>query len=97
MISESQKQIVLDRVKALHPLKVGIFGSYARGENSPNSDLDILVYLDYSKKISLLDLIGIEQEISDALGIKVDLVTEKSLRNPYFVEELQEKRLLIYG
>jgi uncharacterized protein len=91
MISEFQKQIVLDRVKALHPLKVGIFGSYARGENSPNSDLDILVYLDYSKKISLLDLIGVEQEISDALGIKVDLVTEKSLHplvRPYVEKDL---------
>ncbi len=79
MITSQQKEIVLEALKVLKPLKVSIFGSYARGENSINSDLDILISLDYSNRISLLDLIGAEQDISDALGIKVDLVTEKSL------------------
>jgi predicted nucleotidyltransferase len=79
MISELQKAIVLQHVKKLKPLKVGIFGSYARGENSSKSDLDLLVHLDYTTPISLLNLIAVEQAISDALGIPVDLITEKSL------------------
>lgn len=79
MISESQKAIVLQCIKPLRPLKVGVFGSYARGENTLASDLDLLVHLDYSVPISLLRLIAVEQDISDALGIQVDLVTEKSL------------------
>lgn len=79
MITDKQKEIVLKHIKTLHPKKVGIFGSYARGENTPESDLDILVYLDYSYRISLLDLIAVEQDISDSLGIEVDLVTAKSL------------------
>ena len=91
MITDQQKEIVLKHLKPLHPFKVGIFGSYALGENSCQSDLDILVSLDYSKRISLLDLIGVEQDISDELGIKVDLVTEKSLSpliRPYVEQDI---------
>ena len=51
--------------------KAGIFGSLARGESVVN-DLDLLVKIE--KKISLLEFIGIQQEIEDKLGIKVDLV-----------------------
>lgn len=79
MISLAQKEIVLNHLKALQPRKIGVFGSYARNENSADSDLDILIYLDYSKRISLLDLIGVEQELSEELGVKVDLVTERSV------------------
>ena len=51
--------------------KAGIFGSAARGESIVN-DLDLLVKID--KKISLLEFIGIQQELEDELGMKVDLV-----------------------
>jgi uncharacterized protein len=84
MISQQQKEIVLNHLKTLKPIKAAIFGSYARGENKSDSDLDILVYLDYSNRISLLDLVGVEQDLSEALGIKVDLVTEKSM-SPYIL------------
>ena len=56
---------------------VGIFGSYARGENDEHSDLDILV--DFEQVVDLLTLIGLEQELSEKLGIKVDLVTTRAL------------------
>jgi predicted nucleotidyltransferase len=80
MISQHQKEIILDHLKSLKPLKAGIFGSYSRGDNKKGSDLDILVFLDYANhRISLLDLVGVEQDLSEALGVKVDLVTEKSL------------------
>ena len=77
MITDQQKEIVLGCLKVLKPLKVSVFGSYARGENSGDSDLDILISLDYTNHISLLDLVGAELDLSDALGIKVDLLTEK--------------------
>lgn len=59
------------------PVVIGIFGSYARNESMPDSDLDILI--DFHDKVNLLDIIGMEQAISDALDIKVDLVTKQSL------------------
>ena len=59
----------------------GLFGSYARGEAKSGSDVDILVR--FSETPSLLELIGIEQELSEKLGKQVDLVTEGFL-SPYF-------------
>jgi predicted nucleotidyltransferase len=56
---------------------LGVFGSYARGENNANSDLDLLV--EFGVRISLLDLAGLEQDLSECLGVKVDLVTERAL------------------
>lgn len=52
--------------------KAALFGSCARGEMKKNSDIDILVEI--GKDISLLDFVGIKQEIEEAVGRKVDLV-----------------------
>lgn len=82
MINEIQKETLLKYLRPIKPLKVAVFGSYARGENKPDSDLDVLIHLDYSYPVSLLKLAGIEQDISDALGVAVDIVTERSL-SPY--------------
>ncbi len=57
---------------------VGIFGSYARGEQHESSDLDLLV--EYLQPISLLDLVGAELYLSDVLGVKVDLVPRRAVR-----------------
>ncbi|MFO7845067.1 MAG: nucleotidyltransferase family protein [Balneolaceae bacterium] len=57
--------------------KAGIFGSSARGESVIN-DLDLLVKID--KKISLLKFIGIQQELEDTLGMKVDLVEYDAIK-----------------
>ncbi len=92
MITQHQKEILLQHLKPLHPTKVAIFGSYSRGENRDGSDLDVLVFLNDSHKVSLLDLAGVELDLSDALGIKVDLVTERSLNplvRPYVEKDLQ--------
>jgi hypothetical protein len=51
---------------------IGIFGSFARGENDRNSDLDILI--DVEQPVDLLEIIGLEQELTEKLGIKVDLI-----------------------
>jgi len=57
--------------------KAGIFGSSARGETNVN-DIDLLVKIE--QKISLLDFIGIKQELEDELNMKVDLVEYDSLK-----------------
>jgi len=61
-----------------HISKLGIFGSYVRGEQRNESDVDVLI--DYDKAPSLIALIEIENMLSDLLGMKVDLVTSKGLK-----------------
>ena len=74
--------------------KVAIFGSYARGEERPESDIDVIV--EFSERKSLLELVKIERELSETLGIKVDLLTEKSI-SPYLIDIVRQQMEVIYG
>ena len=58
-----------------------IFGSVARGEAGPESDLDLLVDLEPGR--SLLDHIALIQDLEEALGCQVDVVTERALKERY--------------
>lgn len=58
--------------------EIGVFGSYVRGDQKPQSDIDILV--DFEEYPSLLEFVGIEEELSEYLGIKVDLVMKTGLK-----------------
>jgi hypothetical protein len=73
--------------------RAGIFGSYARGEQRPDSDLDLLV--EFRDPKSLLTLVRIERELSDALGIKVDLLTEQAI-SPYLIERIKAELKVVY-
>ncbi len=64
--------------------RAGIFGSYARGEQKKNSDIDILIEFDGS----LLDLVGIEMEMKKILKRKIDLLTYNGINH------LLRKRIL---
>ncbi len=59
---------------------IGIFGSYSRGEERPESDLDILVELERPVRLGLLGLIELEHYLSDLFGTKVDIALRKNLR-----------------
>ncbi|MDI6860260.1 MAG: nucleotidyltransferase family protein [Methanocellales archaeon] len=74
--------------------KIAVFGSYIRGEERPESDIDILV--EFSGRKSLLELVRIERELSEVLGIKVDLLTEKSI-SPYLIDTIRKEMEVIYG
>ena len=65
-----------------------------RGELTDKSDIDILV--EFSERKSLLDLVRIERELSVALSIKVDLLTEKSI-SPYLIDRIKSEMEVIYG
>ena len=62
---------------------IAIFGSYVRGEQKKESDIDLLV--EFEGPVSLLHIVSVENYLSDILGMKVDLVPRKNIR-----EELRE-------
>ncbi|MCO5381533.1 MAG: nucleotidyltransferase family protein [Methanosarcina barkeri] len=71
---------------------ISVFGSYARGEEKAESDIDILV--EFSNTKSLLTLVRIERELSDFLGVKVDLLTEASI-SPYLIDGIKNEAKVI--
>ena len=77
MITDQQYSVIKEVLSDFRPTLIGIFGSYARNEQTKESDLDILV--NFGETISLLDIIGLEQELSEKLGVKVDLLTERAV------------------
>ena len=72
--------------------RVGLFGSYVRGEMGEDSDIDILVEIE--KDISLLDFVGLKLEIEEALERKVDLV-EYSTIKPLLRERILSEQEVI--
>jgi hypothetical protein len=69
-----------------------VFGSVARGETGPESDLDLLVELEPGR--SLLDHIALIQDLEKVLGCRVDVVTETALKERYRKRVLSEAVLL---
>ena len=70
-----QKTMLLKKYKVN---RLGIFGSYVRGEQQQDSDLDVLI--DYEEPPSLITLIELEYYLSEVIGVKVDLVTNNGIK-----------------
>jgi len=96
--SKMNRATILDKItralKEQGATKVAIFGSYARREERPGSDVDVIV--EFSERKSLLELMRIERELSETPGIKVDLLTEKSI-SPYLIDIVKQQMEVIYG
>lgn len=69
-------------------VRLSLFGSTARGDAGPGSDIDLLVAFDDMRRLSLLDVIHVENEIADLLGERVDLLVEGTLK-PYVRENVE--------
>jgi predicted nucleotidyltransferase len=89
MLSLKEQHIIREITAKYQPTYVGLFGSYSRNEEKLNSDIDILI--DFKDQLDLLTIIGIEQELEEILGKKVDLITYKSLNKhlkPFIEKDL---------
>jgi uncharacterized protein len=85
---------IINYLRPYDPERIGIFGSFARKEETNESDIDILVKFRYT--LSLLDLAKIHRELSIILGRKVDLVTEPSIRNERLKKQIFSDLMVIY-
>ncbi|MBX3006355.1 MAG: nucleotidyltransferase family protein [Anaerolineales bacterium] len=68
--------------------RLAVFGSFARGEETPTSDIDILV--EFERPIGLFRFVQLEAQLADLLNRRVDLVTEKALKPALKPEILQD-------
>jgi predicted nucleotidyltransferase len=82
---EEHREKILELAARHGASNVRVFGSFARGEGTESSDLDLLVTLE--EKRSLLDLVGLKQDIEDLLHRSVDVVTEPAL-SPYIRKQV---------
>jgi uncharacterized protein len=93
-ITDNQISIIHHFFKDKPVLKAYLFGSYVRGEATEESDIDILVDLDYSKRIGW-DFIDMKLDLEVLLDKKVDLVSAKGISN-YLKPYIDSDKKLIY-
>ena len=98
----------MDRAEAIQRLKdqanairgmgatsLYLFGSVLRGEEGPDSDLDLFIDYDPAGRFSLIELVGIKQLLEDRLGVEVDVTTRDSL-HPMLREEIEQAAIRIF-
>lgn len=90
MLSTVEIEIIIEAFKPYNPIKIGLFGSTARNEETDKSDIDILYLL--KNPISLFTLAGLQIDLEEKLKKKVDLVSEGGLHpklKPYILNDLE--------
>jgi predicted nucleotidyltransferase len=93
MISKSQQNIIIETLKPFDPMRIGLFGSVARNEETNSSDIDILFLL--KNPIGLFTLSDLQFELEEKLHKKVDLVSENGL-NKFIKERVLKEVKYIY-
>ena len=95
MSNKALRKKIADYFKTKPVLKAWLFGSFARGEETPHSDVDILVAYDNDAHVSLLTIGGIYMDLKELLQREVDLVEEGTLL-PFAEESANKDKVLIY-
>jgi predicted nucleotidyltransferase len=95
MITDVQKNIIISTIMPFHPLKIGIFGSVARGENTENSDIDILYQLEDA--VGIFNLVRIKDNLEEKLNKKVDLVSEKHIHPKLKSQIMNDLKMIYYN
>lgn len=95
-MTPEQTQQIIKNLLPYQPTRIGLFGSYARGDNKPGSDLDIMV--SFGIPMDLIKLMKAWDSLEDALGVRIDLVTENALKqaNPLVQQSIFSDLRVIY-
>jgi len=94
MVPESIRDRTIEYLTRNGAKRIALFGSYVNGEGGPESDLDILA--EFTVRKSLLQLVRLERELSELVGMKVDLLTEASI-SPHLIDGIKKEMEVIYG
>jgi len=91
MTRQEINKAIVNYLQPYNPQRIGIFGSVARNEETSESDIDILIR--FGKVPSLFEFVRMENDLSEILERKVDLVSEGALKNKrlktYIFQDLQ--------
>ncbi len=90
MLTQKQIDIILNEMKPYHPVKIGVFGSVSRGEETSSSDIDLLYQ--FRLPIGLFKLIKLKNDLEKKLGKDIDLVSEKYINSrlkPYVMRDIK--------
>ncbi len=89
MITNEQKNIIIETLKPFNPSFIGLFGSYARNEETEKSDIDLLIDLNYPK-LSLFDIGGLNWDLEQKLKTKIDLAFKNKLKQAFIPTILKD-------
>ena len=96
LLTIDQIRTIISPIAASYGIKsLSLFGSYARGEQREDSDIDIMVVLDSQAHVGLFKLSGMRLDLQDLLSKEVDLVTEKGLL-PFARQSAENDKILLY-
>ena len=95
MTTQEMIQQIADYFQTQPVLKVWLFGSFSRGEEREDSDVDILILPDKSQHFSLFTLSGMYEDLKNLIGRDVDLITDGGLM-PFARESADRDKILIY-
>lgn len=93
--TQAMTQIIADYFKTQPVVRAWLFGSFARGDETSESDVDILVQYDDTARISLLTISHMMGELERSTGRRVDLIEDGCLM-PFAVESVNRDKRLIY-
>lgn len=82
MLNNEQKNIIIKTLKPFNPTYIGLFGSYARNEEKLESDIDILIDLNYPT-LSLFDIGGLHWDLEQQLKKKIDIAFKNKLKEDF--------------
>jgi predicted nucleotidyltransferase len=89
-IVQNKREAILRIATQYGASNIRVFGSVARGEAGPESDIDVLIHLEPGR--SLLDIVAIKQDLEELLGRKVDVLTESSI-SPYLRDRILKEAI----
>lgn len=95
MSTKTMTRMMAEYFKTKPVLKAWLFGSYSRGEERPDSDVDILIVSDKTQHFSLFTLGGMYEDLKALLGREVDIITDGGLL-PFARESAERDKKLIY-
>lgn len=95
MTTSMMTKAIAEYFKTQPVLKAWLFGSYSHGEQTKDSDVDILVQYDRSQRIGLLKISSMHIDLENIIGRRVDIVEDGTLR-PWAVDSVNKDKYLIY-